>query len=908
MPEILILDPEKSNETEGYTYKISDDPSAEARLRYDIANDVNGMGRKHRQNISNIGKALIEDDQSGYYVGFLSGLSNSPEAIQYWLGSRRFPNDIAQGRNPNERYYIDPETNDVMFIDFDGVYGPKGNSYKEFENVTEWGDLDADDFASWMGPGAQLITEMVGGGTGMFAGATAGTAVAPGAGTLALGMTGGALGSAAGTAVGQGIRSTASYLLGGPESDMDQLVNDMYWSAGFGMLPIGLPKGTISATFRTIGDKALPNIGYLRERFTDSTSQNIIRTVLKEGGGDVDKTIEAAAREGIQLTRGEAMKGIGEAAFAQRFLGQGSRAAKLTEMYNDRAQKVSNMVIQFADDLSSGKYIPAKFKDPLTKKVKGDVSSFAEMDLAQATDDFIKKYTEQKSRQAGEIYRQAYDLDRAGTPELEALVDSFLTTKAIPNTDMNGRELPGILTRLKDPDLDPTRKAAYTELAEALTSKKRMAQFLAENEGVEGALKPGYLAKNTSEEVAGVLQETFDKLISRYRNSTETQNKRLAAELSQIKASMNAAFDAYNPLYAKAKEIYSADDLASSLSDVKIISDIAKVAKAGGTEATKAVSRLFAGSAEPIDILKLKTAVQEQNPLAWQRLKGDWLRTKFRDIQGRTASELGEPNKFLSALELQGSVIELTKKSKTDDFSRQVAVYRAIFEPDELQRLATVTDILQSVASIQNKVRSDTAFNQAFQKRLEVESLRTRKGSEVIYNTFGLLGQTAEKIKNTLTGSLGQKAREERIEAYQDMIIDQILNPNSDGKVLKEMEKAFPTYYAIATNILREMTQNVTEGPVAPIEQQLEQKATRPSLQEIERVERDIKSLQNNQSAVEMPPQSSLNMFDPLPDASRAPVTDDFDPATSAIVLPRADDRELAMRLRGPLGGIASLA
>ena len=49
-------------------------------------------------------------------------------------------------------------------------------------------------------------------------------------------------------------------------------------------------------------------------------------------------------------------------------------------------------------------------------------------------------------------------------------------------------------------------------------------------------------------------------------------------------------------------------------------------------------------------------------------------------------------------------------------------------------------------------------------------------------------------------------------------------------------------------------------------------------------------------------------MFDPLPDASRAPVTGDFDPATSAIVLPRADDRELAMRLRGPLGGIASLA
>ena len=56
------------------------------------------------------------------------------------------------------------------------------------------------------------------------------------------------------------------------------------------------------------------------------------------------------------------------------------------------------------------------------------------------------------------------------------------------------------------------------------------------------------------------------------------------------------------------------------------------------------------------------------------------------------------------------------------------------------------------------------------------------------------------------------------------------------------------------------------------------------------------------------PRRQDVSMFDPLPNASRAPVMGDFDPATSAIVLPRADDRELAMRLRGPLGGIASLA
>ena len=49
-------------------------------------------------------------------------------------------------------------------------------------------------------------------------------------------------------------------------------------------------------------------------------------------------------------------------------------------------------------------------------------------------------------------------------------------------------------------------------------------------------------------------------------------------------------------------------------------------------------------------------------------------------------------------------------------------------------------------------------------------------------------------------------------------------------------------------------------------------------------------------------------LFEPLPGTDTAPLTTGFDPSQSAIVLPRADDRELAVRLRGPLGGIASLA
>ncbi len=49
--------------------------------------------------------------------------------------------------------------------------------------------------------------------------------------------------------------------------------------------------------------------------------------------------------------------------------------------------------------------------------------------------------------------------------------------------------------------------------------------------------------------------------------------------------------------------------------------------------------------------------------------------------------------------------------------------------------------------------------------------------------------------------------------------------------------------------------------------------------------------------------------FEPLSQKpSTAPAMGKIDPAMSPTILPSDKDRELAMRLRGPLGGIASLA
>ena len=897
----------KTVEIDGIPYTIPENKSQQ-ELELAIRTNVDGLGAEHDQKLREAGRRFYEEEASGAVDGFVHGLTNSPRAGHHWLGSRRFPEDLQSGRDPGERYYVDPDSDDVMFIDVDGVYGPKGRAYKEFGDVLEFGDIDKDDLIGWMGPGAQLLSEMILGGLGMAGGATVGTATpalgGPGLGTVVGGMVGGGLGSAGGTVVGQGIRSGLSAVVGGPESDFDQLVSDTAWSAGFGLIPVGLPRGALGQAFRQLGDAVLPKIGYLREQFPDEAGQDLIAAILKEGGGEVDSTIAKAAERGIKLTRGEAMKGIGQAAFAQYYLGLQSRSRLLTDMYLDRSQQVTNMVKGFADQLTSGKYVSNAFRDPLTGKVKGGSSSTVEIDVAKAADDFIKAEQKKRSEQAGEIYRQAYELDEAGSPELAALVDTFLTARQVPNTARDGEPLQGILVALRDPDLDPLRKEAYSTLRDALISKKRARSVT----GKEGQLSApsDYLPIDTSQDVAKVLQETFDTLITKYGKSDTTRNKKLVGELSNLKASMNDAFRSYNPVWGRAQDIYRPEDPMSTLQNFKIIADIAKVAESGGTEAARAVSRIFSGSAEPVDILKLKTAVMEQNPAAWQRLKGNWLRTKFNDVSQRTSNELGVPNKFLGALSLRGDVADLTKASDKGGFSSEVATYRALFEPEELKELAEISDILQMVRSVQDKINSDTQTKQKFAELLSIESNKAGVSApEIIFNMFGLLGRSAKSIRDSVNGSMAAKYKQERVNAYEDVLIEQVINPDPNRTLLKQMKESFPRYYAIATQALKETGQAMEEGVTPSPETQIREKRASSREEEQERLREEAASQIKMMESSQASPPSTTDIFAPLPSMGGGMSSLGIPGAT---VLPSEQDRELAERLRQAKSGIGGLA
>ena len=174
-----------------------------------------------------------------------------------------------------------------------------------------------------------------------------------------------------------------------------------------------------------------------------------------------------------------------------------------------------------------------------------------------------------------------------------------------------------------------------------------------------------------------------------------------------------------------------------------------------------------------------------------------------------------------------------------------MAVYRTIFEPDELEELAKVSDILQSVASIQNKLGSATQPRFKFDQRLDVESLKLgREAPELIFNMFGILGTA-----------------------------------------------------------LREGAKEVAEEETPPPEEQIRRKVQEPSEAELERIRTDLESLRGGQTSVM--PSMDIPTFEPLPDGVSAISSNVID---SPTLLPSDQDRELARRLQGGIGGLGAIA
>ena len=881
--------------------------------KYQYKAPANDAGRlMAEQEFAEIEIGLQRQAQSGAYNAFLAGLSNDESARVQWLAQKRFP----ELENPMSRYYVD-EDGDIAYYDIGGKYGPQGTAYKEFGSSNELLGLEKDDIYGLVGPAFTFVSEVVGTGKGIVIGAAAGIPAGP-PGIVGGAMAGGAGGAAAGTAGSNALRTGLSMALDGPESDMDTAVNDIVWSAGFGAIPLGIP-------LRTMGEgikQTIPvSMHWMVNKFPGVKGKTMLNDILEEGGKDVDKIIAAAEKRGVTLTRGEAQFGAGRAADLQAYLQKQATAQKFNRFYMDRAAQVERMVANFTTELLSSKYVPASVKQ-LGSKVGQAEYSDASQNIAEATKNYIQASKDERVAAAGKVYQEAYAADAAGSNDVAAMVDNILNGKEIPGCSLDGAPLPGINVMLQDPNLNPTMRTYLTNIRNALVDKRTgpdAKQILRETnaankkagkpaitiEEAEAIAVSNYKPLRTTQDVHNVIKNDLRAMAETLAKGMSEKHPTLSVVVPQIKQALNNGLKAHNPLYADANKIYNPDMGIVDFTKMQIVNNLARAAEVGGPSAVKTVQRMFSGQSKPEEIRELKRIIQDQDPQLWQSMKADWLTTQWDDVVLSTSNPLGVPNKLLSRIGLQGDLKALDEAGQS--LAPRAQTYEAIFEPDELANLTEVAEILQATRILQTQAQSATLPWAKLSQQISDEAQNAGYNVSV-FQPLLQLPNKAKTPMRVVMGQTGERMQRETAQVYEDVLADAILDPKKADElrgVTADINKRINFWgQAFLRGTAEQLLQESDEARQQAID--LREQVEQNRIEEDKRLE----PMQQPQpdpdlgARIESARPATLDL--PMFEGEQPTGSLNLDPAMSPTILPRDEDRELAMRLRRS-GGIAGL-
>jgi len=823
-------------------------------------------------------KPVIEEDSedaSGIATALLSGLTNDETNKVYWLAAKRFPELVEQGKDPSYYYSLD-EDGELFYRD---PYTGKN----KYEFAQDFFGFEVD-YLDNAGPAGQFLGEVIGGSTGMVKGfLTQGWKGA---------VTGGIKGTAAGGAAAYAARAALSELLGGPPLEAETAAKDLTVSALTGGIPFGAPTKGAPAGMKWIMDK-----------FPGSDGRTALADIVQNGGKTVDDKLAYMAEKypDVKISRAEANDLMGNSGFKiESWIAKNARSDKLVQHYDDRNQRINYHAERFFDHVSSGKYARGGVKDKLT----GDAAVDPDIDIAQAASDYIALEKEKLAKQVAPLYKEAYDLDvTIDVSDILQEVDSVL---ANPNTSAK-------------------KLSAYKEMRTALID----ARF------------EGDVSRSSTELLHEGLKDNFNRLLSRLTTEADSSLKR---EATLIRNKVSNRLKSENPSYRQVTKIYDDAIGTAQILDRSIVGQFAKVLDLGGDAAGKLTKRLFSGDIKPAGIQQLKTVLQKtpEGAQAWQNLKGTWLRTRWEDVISNQGNPLSEPNAFLRALNIKqptkafpkqeviydpggmplpASVDELTRLSadlaEYNAKGSKAKMWKAIFEPDELANFVDLTDMMQMVGRIQTQGGSDTFGNFAMHQILAQEAKQVMgqglaTGAKQASISAGGVAAAATDLSSRIFGrgfqDLLTGARNAQKEAYMDLLISHIVDPKKSVALGTILEAARPTVYRISQLLTRGGVEAVDKYVFDTVE--IRNKALKDAVKEREQerqesVEPTADPNLGSQIQNAKPPTLDLPMFEQQqPDSS---IGLNFDPATSPTILPRDEDRELAMRLRSRQSGIAGL-
>jgi hypothetical protein len=857
---------------DGIFYEVEDDVTEE-----DLANTPEFV-ELHRSNMlaqtsqlvapSPREQALLEREKnkSGVGMALLQGMSNDQGYQTAWLAQQRFPELVERGIDPVDFYFLD-EDEDIAYID------PYTN-----KPVKEFRDSLLVDSARWAGPTAQFLAELGGGTLGLVGGAFLGAATTGNpVGAVAGAMGGGSSGTAVGGGTAYAGRAGISAMFDGPPLKVSQLKDDLAWSAAFGAFPFGTKAAQLAGNaFRTTSKK-----------FPGGDGRTALQTILTDGGNTVDEKIAFAKEKfNVDLTRAEAQGIMSNAGQIQRYLQMQPGSQKLWDFYHNRQLQVEEAADVFFDEILRGKYL----QELKQARLSGRTALDPESDLAKAADEVLKKLAAKRQERAGVVYKNAFDLD------IPIDVSDIVTKLEAELGDANLR---GEARRVKQAMVD------------ALTD---FTGFSPNRVPIKGANRAEIGLKDNTEMLHNALTNDFRPLIE---GLTKDGQKGLKREVSQIRAQVSERLKVANPEYARAAAIYDPSKGHLQALERGVVRSFAEAAELGGEAAARITKRLFNGTAKPKDIRDLRRLIQTQDPQVWQNIKGTWLRTQFDDAITSSINPLGVQNKFLSRLGIRGKVMMGRGGAKAR--GTKAKVFEAMMEPQELENFVDLVEMMQATSYIATQGGSPTQPLLALRNFLEKD---VTGGGRIAANALRAVVEIPQRIAirgfdDTMAATLGFQR-----EAYEDKLIEALIDPKVAGELAAQIDAVKPGVYFV--------TQAVSRGATDVFDQLTDESfkpdKVNPRTGQLERGVQGARMIESakevtNPKAPEDPKPSILDSmyvpdvgmdspaFEPLSQRpSTAPAMGKIDPAMSPTILPSDKDRELAMRLRGPLGGIASLA
>ena len=488
-----------------------------------------------------------------------------------------------------------------------------------------------------------------------------------------------------------------------------------------------------------------------------------------------------------------------------------------------------------------------------------------------------------------ESVRKFYDSRAAKTREaIEVLADSFGSVKQ-QFGDINAR-------------VAAAGKQAITELADRRKRRSRVLYDSIRNSPDPVLVDTTPLIKKIDERLANpeldkgvrVAYEAFkDNLYD--DNGRQIQNlmslhDRRAGEIEKLikgavgdeqpkliglREDLTALFDAADDTYRLARRVYDPTRPSLQLVENSAIGKMSRMITDAAT--AKAVKNLFDPNVSIQSVRNAKRVLRASDPEAFKDAKKFFIIDKLDDFLRQSVDQgLPQTQQFFAKPKTRRVMQEILEPEEFANFSRMMEMV------EKAMKVPKGGSQTQPLTSIEQMLAKDTAGlgQQSTKLLLAIARLPGR----IIQGTIGddMLRTIAMKQADT----------------YYKALADSLFDPDAAINIEKAYQYFAPLEFGTKQTLVRGTEEGVDtltrqDEEYTPTERQRERMIQ-------QRIEQQQEQLNNPQSSLD------VDLFeDGLPGQTGAPLN--FDPAMSPTILPRDEDRELAMRMRARRSGIGGL-